>query len=201
MPITGVIDYGAGNLRSVINAFEEAGVPLQIVNNKKEVENCDKLILPGVGAFPWMIQSLKEKKIFQPIEAHLALEKPFFGICLGMQALFEDSNEFGKTLGFGVLSGSVEPLPTGKLPVPNVGWWSLEGDFSSFANDLCADDSFYFVHSYYCVPKNLNYGLYIKYNEKKVLVGLRIGNILAVQFHPEKSQKSGQKLIRAFDKL
>ena len=197
----GVIDCGMGNLTSVKNAFQRLGVTCNVVCDPSEIDSCDKIVLPGVGTFPLMIQKLNERKLKKQILKHLSLNKPFLGICLGMQVLFDQSSEFGFTKGLSVLSGKVSYLPTGKLPIPNVGWWSLSGDFIDFSENLTSNDTFYFVHSYFCQTTENYKKLSIYINGCEITVAVRYKNIFAYQFHPEKSQKSGQKILTSFVSL
>ncbi len=197
----GIIDCGMGNLTSVKNAFVAAGADCNLITCSSEIASYEKVVLPGVGAFPFMMKNLYKKNFVDPILKHVEDKYPMMGICLGMQVLFEQSYEFEKTNGLSILKGEVVKLPVGKYPVPNVGWWSLIGDFTAFSNDLSEKDTFYFVHSYFCKPAIKYDTLQIEINGDFALVGIRSQNVFGYQFHPEKSQKSGQKLIKSFMEL
>ena len=197
----GIINCGLGNLTSVVNAFNSAGAHCDVINKQEEINDYDKIVLPGVGAFAAFMQQLNQRKFVPAIKKHIASQKPIMGICLGMQIFFEESQEFENANGLGVLKGKVISLPKGKYPVPNVGWWNVRGNFNSFSEEISEEDTFYFVHTYCCLSEDDYDGLYIEFNGAKVLVSVRLGNIFGYQFHPEKSQKSGQKLIRAFSSI
>ena len=151
----GIINCGMGNLTSVENAFLSIRADCSVINHPDEMEDYDRLVLPGVGAFASMMDKLDTRNFKPGILKHINKGKPFMGICLGMQVLFGKSSEFGDTDGLSVLSGEVVKLPSGTCPVPNVGWWDLTGDFASFSDTLSAKDTFYFVHSYYCRSNHL----------------------------------------------
>jgi len=197
----GIINCGIGNLTSVKNAFKSVGHDCDLVENASELKNYKKLVLPGVGAFKSMMRKLEAKGFSSEILEHITNKKPFMGICLGMQVLFESSNEFEEIPGLSVLKGRVQRLPAGKNPVPNVGWWDLDGDYGAFSSELSDEDTFYFVHSYICNPVSDLYTLTINFNDHRSVVAIRQDNIFAYQFHPEKSQVSGQKLLRSFIEL
>ncbi|MDO4953023.1 MAG: imidazole glycerol phosphate synthase subunit HisH [Synergistaceae bacterium] len=198
----GVIDYGAGNLRSVVNALEFLQVQNKIVSNINEIKACSSLILPGVGAFGAALDEL-EKRGLKEIVAEAAAEKPFLGICLGMQLLFEESEEAPGRKGLGVLKGCVRRFPSGMgLKIPHMGWNSLSINSSSklFA-DTPQNSYVYFVHSFYCsaeersdVAAVCSYGLaFDAAVEKK--------NLFGCQFHPEKSGNTGLALLKKFVSL
>ena len=194
----GIIDCGMGNLTSVKNSFLRAGVECDFINDAHRVCDYEKIVLPGVGSFPVMMKKLEQGKFIESILNHHTNDKPIMGICLGMQALFERSEEFENTFGLSILNGSVIALPRGKHPVPNVGWWDLRGNMRAFSSELNDTDTFYFVHSFYCNPEIDYDSMFIELNGKKVLVAVKHENVFGYQFHPEKSQKSGQKILKAF---
>ena len=148
-----------------------------------------------------MMENLQKRGFVEPILKHIQDDKPLMGICLGMQVLFQQSSEFEKTNGLSILKGEVVKLPVGKYPVPNVGWWSLMGRYTAFSNELSEKDTFYFVHSYFCKPAKNYDTLQIEINGAFALAGVRSQNVFGYQFHPEKSQKSGQKLFKSFIEL
>ncbi len=194
-----VIDYGMGNLRSVSKALEHVGFTEVIVSSDKDmIFRVDALVLPGVGAFKDAMENLKRLNLITPLMDYIEGGKPFLGICLGLQLLFERSYEFGESEGLGILEGEVSLLPKG-VKIPHIGWnqvWlkQKEGMFEG-VND---GDFFYFVHSYRVVPtredviaSTTDYGDYF-------VSSVQYQNIWAVQFHPEKSQKLGLQLLRNF---
>ena len=197
----GIINCGMGNLTSVMNAFMTLRANCYIINSSDEIEDYEKIVLPGVGAFAKMMQNLNEMGFKEKIIAHISANRPFMGICLGMQVLFEKSFEFGETVGLSVLSGKVKKLPVGNLPVPNVGWWDLEGDYFAFSDALSVKDTFYFTHSFHCQSHDDCPRLTFEINEEKVIAAIKKNNTYGYQFHPEKSQNSGQKLLKSFVNL
>lgn len=196
-----VIDYGAGNLRSVLHALTALGVThYRLVRTADELVGADKIILPGVGAFGAGMEQLREQGLIQPIRDAVNAGIPYFGICLGMQFLFESSDEMGDHAGLGLLPGRVtrfNDLPGFK--VPHMGWNNLTVTRSSpLLKDISTRDYAYFVHSYYCLPANpddviltVDYGI-------PFTAGVARGNIFGVQFHPEKSQRTGLRILSNF---
>jgi glutamine amidotransferase len=198
-----IVDYGMGNLRSVQKAFERLSVPAQICTRPENVKNCGKLVLPGVGAFRDAIAELRRKEFVEPIKAHIAAEKPFLGICLGLQLLFDVSYEDGTWEGLGIVPGEVVRFPDAAgLKVPHMGWNRVEParDCPLLAG-IPRDSYFYFVHSYYVVPhdETLIAGR-TEYGETFTSV-LQRGRTFATQFHPEKSQQYGLRLLQNFAEL
>lgn len=198
-----IVDYGMGNLRSVQKAIEKLGQTATIVTRPEQVRAAERLILPGVGAFRDAIQELQRLELAEPIREHIQRDKPFLGICLGLQLLFDVSYEDGEWPGLGVLAGEVVRFPPSvELKVPHMGWNTLEptGPVALLAG-LPAEASVYFVHSYYVVPRDesviaarTNYGVPFTSMVSR-------GNMFATQFHPEKSQKVGLKLLSNFASL
>ncbi|MBA3315659.1 MAG: imidazole glycerol phosphate synthase subunit HisH [Planctomycetota bacterium] len=198
-----IVDYGMGNLRSVQKAFERIGAEAVIASDPREVATAERLVLPGVGAFRDAIAELRRKDLVGPVVDHLAAGKPFLGICLGLQLLFEVSDEGGQHEGLGVLRGRVERFPDrAGFKVPHMGWNRLNrsGNCPVFS-DTPDDAYFYFVHSYHVVP------------DDEAVVAARTDyiipfvsavardNLFAVQFHPEKSQRHGLALLKNFAEL
>ena len=198
-----IVDYGMGNLRSVQKAFEKLSVPAEICTHPDALENCEKLVLPGVGAFRDAIAELRRQEFVGPIKAHIAADKPFLGICLGLQLLFDVSYEDGTWEGLGVAPGAVVRFPENpELKVPHMGWNRVEAaaGCALFAG-IPRDSYFYFVHSYYVVPRDESIVAgRTEYGQKFTSV-IRSGNMFATQFHPEKSQQVGLKLLQNFAEM
>lgn len=195
-----IVDYGMGNLRSVQKAFERLDIPAQISTSTAEIGNAEKLVLPGVGAFRDAIAELRRLGLDEPIKAHIAADKPFLGICLGMQLLMEASYEDGEWEGLGVLPGTVVRFDDQPgLKVPHMGWNQLEiAGGSPLLDGISAEAYFYFVHSYYVdcqdqsvIAARTSHGCHF-------VSMLSRGNLFATQFHPEKSQREGLQLLRNF---
>ena len=195
-----IIDYGMGNLRSVQKAFEKLGTPAEIVTRPDQVRAATKLVLPGVGAFRDAIHELERLELVEPIREYIRADKPFLGICLGLQLLFDVSYEDGEWPGLGVLPGEVVRFPAmADLKVPHMGWNTLQTVGSpQLLAGLPADASVYFVHSYYVVPRDESViAARTEYGVPFTSI-VSHGNLFATQFHPEKSQKIGLKLLENF---
>lgn len=198
-----IIDYGMGNLRSVLKAFEEVSSKAFITSSPAKLLKADKAVLPGVGAFGDAARELKKRNLYYALKAFIEKGRPFFGICLGMQLLFKKSEESPAEKGLSVLEGEVIGFsPTRKLKVPQIGWNQVEliGRHPLFKG-IKDKNYFYFAHSYYVKPKQMdiikgvtNYGV-------KFTSFIAKENIFAVQFHPEKSQKAGLKILKNFSKI
>ena len=199
-----VIDYGAGNLRSVVHALNYLGVDsMRVVQTPQELQGASKIILPGVGAFGAGMQQLHKQELVQPIKDAIVAGKPYLGICLGMQFLFEHSDEMGMHEGLDILPGCVTRFPaTPELKVPHMGWNQLNHTRpNALFKHIPAESSAYFVHSYYCDPANpddavstVDYGI-------DFTAVIHRDNIYGVQFHPEKSQRTGLQLLTNFLEL
>ena len=193
-----IIDYGAGNLFSVQNALNYLGVENRISSRAEDIISADKLILPGVGAFPDAMKMLDEAGLTDVIKEQAKL-KPLMGICLGMQMLFDKSYEFGETEGLGLIPGTVELMhPADDLVIPHIGWNALE------KNEPCAlldgvneGDYVYFVHSFAAVTDSKNVAAYCDYG-MKVPALVTSGKVYGCQFHPEKSGKTGLTILKNF---
>ena len=195
-----VVDYGMGNLRSVLRAWEHVGADAQLVTSPEQMQDADAVIFPGQGAIVDAMRLLKETGFDDAIRAWIAADKPFFGICLGLQALFEHSEE-GDTEALGVFRGKVKRFKLDPLlKIPHMGWNSVTFD----PNDPLMDglesgvDQFYFVHSYYIEPEDSDLTLFTTDYGGEFVSGIRSGNCYATQFHPEKSQAKGLQLYRNF---
>ncbi len=198
-----ILNYDMGNLRSVSKALESLGAQVKITRNPNEVAQADKLIVPGVGAFKDCMENLKTYGLVDPIRDFIQSGKPYLGICLGMQILMEESEEGGRHPGLGIYRGKVLRFPSGhNLKIPHMGWNSLKKQKKSQLLEGIPDESFvYFVHSYYLAPEKkkicaamTDYGL-------PFASVIEDENIFAVQFHPEKSQQAGLKILKAFTEL
>ena len=198
-----IVDYGMANLRSVQKAFERVGAAAAISSDPRAVATCDKLVLPGVGAFRDAIARLRESSLAGPIVEHIHTGRPFLGICLGLQLLFTRSMEDGEHTGLGVLAGDVVRFPEQPgLKVPHMGWNHLRfrGDCPLFRG-LPEGSAVYFVHSYYPVPEDR--GLISAEADYAGLFTAAVwrDNLYATQFHPEKSQEIGLTMLRNFAQL
>lgn len=195
-----IVDYGMGNLRSVQKAFEKLGHAAEICDQPSQLSDADKLVLPGVGAFRDAIHELRRKEMVSPILDHLASGKPFLGICLGLQLLFDVSYEDGEWPGLGIVPGKVVRFQDQPgLKIPHMGWNQLQmtGDPALFAN-IPRDAHFYFVHSYHVVPTDRSVVIAESEHGERFVAAIGKGNLWATQFHPEKSQKHGLQLLANF---
>ena len=204
----GIVDYNIGNLASVINAFNKVGVPTRLESDPSKLSQYDKLILPGVGAFGDAMAHLKKNGMDEAIKAFAGTGKPLLGICLGMQLLFESSEEFGSHEGLGLIPGKVVAFDESRfdhpLKVPHMGWnemfcrglTSPTKLFESLPNDFYL----YFVHSYHAVCDD-RYAIGKTYYGYKFVSAVQNDNIYGIQPHPEKSHKNGLKIIENFSKL
>ena len=196
-----IIDYGAGNLRSVVNAITRLGHQPKITNRPDEVLNAQAVILPGVGAAADTMENLKALGLANPIRQLIAEGRPYLGVCIGLQILFTGTEEGGGHECLGVIPGRVRKLPSG-LKIPHMGWNQLKQKVSHPVFEGIADGTnFYFVHSYYVTPddKSLvagetDYGI-------PICSVIARGNLVATQFHPEKSGKVGLKIYDNFIKM
>ncbi len=199
-----VVDYGAGNLRSVAKALERSGLAPDVTSDPLVVRSADGVVLPGVGAFADGMANLKAKGLDQAVVASIAAGRPYLGLCLGLQLLFDESDEHGRTPGLALLEGRVEKFPDcdasgADLRVPHIGWNTVQfqGDHPMLAQ-LPESDCFYFVHSFRpvgvrpeCVAGVTDYG-------GEFAAAVASGFMFAVQFHPEKSQAAGKRLLDAY---
>ena len=201
MPIA-IIDYGSGNLRSVQKALEKLGFAAEISSDSDFISRSCAVILPGVGAFDPAIQELKSKDLIETIKNEIKTGKPFLGLCLGMQLLFDDSEE-GKEKGLGILKGRVKRFESvERLKVPHMGWNNIKIKKSSPILKGIPDNSqVYFVHSYYCVPKNGADFLTVTDYGIEFASSIERDNIFALQFHPEKSGDVGLQILKNFGEL
>ena len=199
-PKLAVIDYGMGNLRSVVRAWEYVGAEVQLVDRPEQIVGVDALIFPEQGAMVDAMRLLRETHFDVAIREWIAADQPFFGICLGLQALFEHSEE-GDCAGLGVFKGQVKRFKIDPaLKIPHMGWntVSFESGDPIFDGLQSGTDQFYFVHSYYIEPANQELVLFETDYGGKFCAGIRSGKCYATQFHPEKSQAKGLQLYRNF---
>jgi glutamine amidotransferase len=202
-----IVDYGMGNLRSVHKALEHVGYEALVTSDPQRVRNASKLILPGVGAFGDCMRNLARFNLTEEVIRSIEAGKPFLGICLGLQLLFEESDEFGLQKGLEILPGKVTRFPktiqdpeTGdRYPIPHMGWNTVHIHRESpIFKEIASGSYFYFVHSYYAIPEDPKdiaattpYGI-------DFVCAVQRDNIYAVQFHPEKSQEVGLQLLKNF---
>ena len=198
-----IIDYGAGNMKSVEKALDFLGQETIVTGDAKQILSADKVILPGVGAFGDAMEHLKEKKLDEVIRQVAAKGTPFLGICLGMQLLFDRSDEAPGVEGIGLLEGEILRIPKlGEMKIPHMGWNSLHFENNGRLFRGIQEQSYvYFVHSYYLKAKeetivkaSTEYGVHIHASVEK-------GNVFACQFHPEKSSDIGLQILKNFVEL
>lgn len=195
-----ILDYGAGNLRSVQLAFARMGLSAQPTRDPAVVERASGVILPGVGAFADAMQALNASGLVPAIHQTVEDGKPFLGICLGMQALFEQSEEGPGVPGLGLLPGKVALLPDRGLKIPHMGWNSLRicQPDSPLVQGLPDEPYMYFVHSYACQAARPEDVLATSTYGVEFHAAVQRGNVMGVQFHPEKSGRVGERLLRNF---
>jgi glutamine amidotransferase len=207
-PVIAIIDYGMGNLRSVQKGFERVGADARIVTSADEIERAAKVVLPGVGAFADAIDHMRSQGLVEPVRRAVDSGRPFLGICLGLQLLFDVSYEDGEHTGLGVVPGKVVRFDFSDVPaaaglkIPHMGWNRLRWDEPCpILAGLDQETYFYFVHSYYVQPieadvrtAKSDYGI-------EFTAMIWRDNLFATQFHPEKSQKHGLRILENFSKL
>ncbi|PIP02533.1 MAG: imidazole glycerol phosphate synthase subunit HisH [Zetaproteobacteria bacterium CG12_big_fil_rev_8_21_14_0_65_54_13] len=202
----GLINYGMGNLHSVAKALEKAGGKVELVSDADALSRYDRIVLPGVGAFRDCVGALQSTGLDLALKERLAAGTPFLGICLGMQVLMDISHEFGRNRGLGLIPGAVNPFPASHpsrgFKIPHMGWndvilSSQQGIHPVLAP--LAGEQVYYVHSYYCAPENPEHLLAAcSYGDYPFAAAVGRDNIVAVQFHPEKSQRAGLAMLAAF---
>jgi imidazole glycerol-phosphate synthase subunit HisH len=198
-----IVDYGMGNLRSVQKAFEKLGVEAEISSSPTDLRDAPKMVLPGVGAFRDAIHELKRTELVKPVLDHIQSGRPFLGICLGLQLLFDVSYEDGEFEGLGVIPGRVvrfRDLPD--LKIPHMGWNALDVVRPPRILEAIPSDAyFYFVHSYHVVPNDETVVAARSTHGESFVTMIARDNLFATQFHPEKSQRVGLKLLANFAAL
>jgi len=194
-----IVDYGMGNLRSVEKGFLKVGVDARIVSDRKAVEDARGVVLPGVGAFKDCIKNLTDADLTDAIIKSIRKGKPFLGICLGLQVLFSESEEFGTCKGLDVFRGKVVRFPEAGLKVPHMGWNNVRIARRPPIFDGIGDNSyFYFVHSFFVAPEDNGIVAGTTEYGSEFTSMVWKDNIIATQFHPEKSQELGLKILKGF---
>ena len=196
----GIVDYGVGNLFSLSSSLKAIGAEVLISGNAEELKACDKIILPGVGAFGDAMEKLQKDGLDVFLKQMAALGKPILGICLGMQLLFEKGYEYGEHNGLGLLKGNVVPIQTGndELKIPHIGWNELHFQKKSpLFQYIRENDCVYFVHSYCAVDCDESLLATTEYGVE-VTAAVGEGNVFGCQFHPEKSGNVGLNIFKAF---
>lgn len=206
--MTAIVDYGVGNLFSLKSSFASIGEEAVVTDDRKVLMAADRIVLPGVGAFGDAVQKLRERDLFDFVKSLAATGKPFLGICLGMQLLFDRSYEYGEHEGLGLVPGEVRPIE-GVIPenldIPHMGWNGLhfydhgEG-ISPIFRDLKEGEHVYFVHSFAAFNCAQHLTASAEYGAE-LTAAVQNGNVFGTQFHPEKSGETGMKILRAFVKL
>jgi len=200
-----IVDYGMGNLRSVFKAFETQGFAVSITNDPVDIKKANGLVLPGVGAFGECMANLERCGLVEPIKEYINSGKPYLGICLGFQILFEESEESPGVKGLGLFRGRVVRFPDfgeKRIKVPQMGWNTINFDHSSeVLKNVSEDTWFYFVHSYYVDPEKNGLSIVTSNYGIEFTAAVEKENIFACQFHPEKSGRQGLDLVKNFAKL
>lgn len=194
-----IVDYGSGNLRSVQKAFEHVGVPALVGSDPQAIREATALVLPGVGAFGAAMAQLGSKGLVEPLVERIEAGVPFLGVCLGLQLLFESSEEDPGVAGLGLIRGDVRSLPP-TVKVPHIGWNQAElCGCSDLFDEIPDGTAFYFVHSYAVVPRSPGDVMCMtEYDGITFVSGIERDNLAAVQFHPEKSSTLGLRFYRNF---
>lgn len=211
-PDTVVVDYGVGNLLSVTRSFEHCGASVVLSDVPEVILAARRVVVPGVGAFANAMQALEARKLVPVLREVVKEGIPLLGICLGMQLLFDESEEFGLTKGLGIIPGKVVPIPNqaldgSPLKIPHIGWNELQsGKVLTWQGSCLANtqqsDSFYFVHSFMAMPENAAYRLAdCQYGGHPISAVVAKERVTGCQFHPEKSGEAGLKIIRTFCEL
>ena len=186
-----VLDYGGGNLKSVVNLLESFGVPFVLTDKAEKIEQADKLLFPGQGHFGQVMESLNQKGLVAPLKTVIEKGVPFFGICVGLQVLFDSSEEAPTAQGLGIFKGKGVRFQTGK--VPQIGWNKIQ---TTAANTFLSDDFYYFVNSYHVVPADSSIVSAVADYHVPFTAAVQYKNITATQFHPEKSGQVGLDTLK-----
>lgn len=195
----GIIDYGASNLKSVQNALTRLHASHMLCENKEDFKLCDRLILPGVGAFADCMEQLRKRELIAPIQAAIAAKVPFLGICLGMQLLFESSDEIRHCEGLGIFKGHIKRMEDTSVKIPHIGWNELVFTKENSLFQTLKHPYVYYVHSYYATSYEEHELIaYSIYGNMKVPGVFHKDHVWACQFHPEKSGEEGLMMLKNF---
>jgi glutamine amidotransferase len=197
-----IIDYGMGNLRNVQKGFEKIGFEARLTRNKNEIGRASAIVLPGVGAFKDCVGNLEKYGLVEPLLRSIEKGKPYLGICLGLQILFSESEEFGSHKGLDLIQGKVVRfVPDPEHKVPHMGWNTIEKEKEGpMLQGIESGDFFYFVHSYYVIPDETQWISSFTTYRKPFVSSIWKENLFATQFHPEKSQQKGLRILENFAK-
>lgn len=206
-----IVDYQLGNLFSVKHALMNIGLNVKVSNLAADIENADALVLPGVGAFHDAMKNMNKHDLIVPIKDFIQVGKPFIGVCLGLQLLFTESEEFGSGRGLDIISGTVKKFPSSTskgelMKVPHIAWNKIfqypAGWNDSPLRDIQSGEFMYFVHSFYIIPQENLYNLsWTQYYDIKYPSSIKRNNIFACQFHPEKSANEGLKIYKTWAQM
>jgi glutamine amidotransferase len=197
-----IIDYGMGNLRSVQKGFEKIGFEAKLTRKNQEIGRASAIVLPGVGAFKDCMENLERYGLIEPLLRSIEIGKPYLGICLGLQILFSESEEFGSHKGLNLIRGKVVKFkPNPKYKVPHMGWNTIEKRKEApVLQGIKSGDFFYFVHSFYVIPEEPQWISTFTNYERPFVSSIWKENLFATQFHPEKSQQKGLRILENFVK-
>jgi len=193
-----LIDYGSGNLRSVSKALEHEGACVTLVDSPEHLASAKAVVLPGVGSFGDCVRNLQQRDLWEPLREWLKADRPFLGICLGYQMLFESSEESPEIPGFGFFKGKVRRFSENGLKIPHMGWNTLELKQHTLWNGLTPNPYFFFVHSFFPQPEEESIITSIANYGEPFAASVARGRVAAMQFHPEKSQAVGLQVLRNF---
>ncbi len=194
-----IIDYGMGNLKSVYKAFRKIGIDSKISSELSDIDNATAIVLPGVGAFKDCIHNLSKLNLTDAIRKSIRSGKPYLGICLGLQILFSGSEEFGASSGLGIFPGRVVRFPDNGLKIPHMGWNTVTiRTKPPLFNDVEDNSYFYFVHSYFVAPEDNSIIAGMTHYGDDFTSMIWKDNVIATQFHPEKSQQLGLRALKGF---
>jgi glutamine amidotransferase len=198
-----IIDYGMGNLRNVQKGFEKIGFEAKLTRHQKEIGSASAIVLPGVGAFKDCMENLEKYGLIEPLLGSIESGKPYLGICLGLQILFSESEEFGSHKGLDLIRGKVVKFkPDPEHKVPHMGWNTIEKEKEvPMLQGVESGDFFYFVHSYYVIPEEAEWTSTFTTYGKPFVSSIWKENLFATQFHPEKSQQKGLRILENFVKM
>lgn len=197
-----IVDYGAGNIANVMKALKYCGLSARLSDDPQEISKAQGLIVPGVGAFSTAMDRLQAKGLVQPIQAYAQAGKPLLGICLGMQLLFDESDEFGQRAGLGLIPGKIIPLPTETgCKVPQMGWNDNQVHQNRTLTQGLNQQATYFVHSYYAKTDPKYIAASVNFGELVVPSVVCQDNVMGTQFHPEKSGLVGLAVLKNFKEM